>query len=419
MEAAGQSLYTCRSLISHLEQEHAELQDLLDEARGNNASDNTISAIAERAMTYGATVSGLKKREEFLDRRLNHAVKCLQRKKLWAEDSESLMAICEERDMLRERAVLQMISCTMGSKVVSIAGQGELDVNCWKIGIDMAMVECEPELAGTDGLYGPVLETHICRIFADTFMAAYGSKLGQLLESESYTDVILEPLFQKYSRDERFSSLVRSGVKEAVADMISDVLSVPDGPEEKGQADLERELSEARSALADQGKAIEKATAPLHARSEKLARKNADLEAEIAALRSENESLYAALADRDARLSEAAQAMPAGGLPELPEKNVVFAGGHPNMTKKIMQDHPGWVFIGAHDKAFPEFRSPEIIFIWDQHMSHPVWHRIRRLAPPSVPQVFVKSTNLDMLEDEMRRAWAAAAGARQEGGDDA
>lgn len=419
METASQSLYTCRSLISHLEQERAELQDLLDEARGNNASDNTISAIAKHAMTYGATVSGLKKREEFLDRRLNHAVKCLQRKKLWAEDSESLMAICEERDMLRERAVLQMISCTMGSKVVSIAGQGELDANCWKIGIDMAMVECEPELAGTDGLYGPVLETHICRIFADTFMAAYGSKLGQLLESESYTDVILEPLFQKYSSDERFSSLVRSGVKEAVADMISDVLSVPDGSEEKGQADLERELSEARSALADQGKAIEKATAPLHARSEKLERKNADLEAEIAALRSENEGLYAALADRDARLSEAARAMPAGGLPELPEKNVVFAGGHPNMTKKIMQDHPGWVFIGAHDKAFPEFRSPEIIFIWDQHMSHPVWHRIRRLAPPSVPQVYVKSTNLDMLEDEMRRAWAAAAGARQEGGDDA
>lgn len=404
MEAANQSLYTCRSLQEHITEERGGLE-LMREAAEEAGRQEDAGRIMSDIMSYGSALSDLQRREEFLDRRLDHAVKCLIRKKLYAEGAEDLMALCEDRGMLEERAVLQMIRCTMGTRIMAVEKQGELDNNCWKIGIDLAMLECEPELASSDGLYGPVLERNIGRIFADVMLAAYGSKLAQLLESENYRQVIDSALADKYgkNRDEMAEIALPGDIVGYIMDALRDQgLIPPDQPE------LQAQLDDARSKLREQENAMRKAVAPVQAQVDKATSRISELEAELKAANARNEELQAALAERDRKLSENAALVHTANLPQLPDTNVIFAGGHPNMTKKLMQDHPGWTFIDGRDVNFPEFRNPVLIFFWDQHISHPTFHRVRKFAHPSVPQAYLKSTNLDMLEEEMCRAWAAA-----------
>lgn len=403
MEAANQSLYTCRSLLKHLAEDKADLEQLHAEAV-ENGDRREASELMDGIMTYGSTAARLSKREEFLSRRLDHALKCIIRKKLHADDAEGLMALCEDRGMLAERAVLQMVTCTMGNRIVTIAGQDELDDNCWKIGIDLAMMECEPALASSDSLYGPVLERHAGRIFTNAMLAAYGSKMTQLLSTENYRDAVDKEIAKKYATDRDIQDSVSGQIASAIMSII--------GIDDKGlQAEndwLKSQLSEASARLGASDNAIRKAVSPVQARADRAERRAGELEAELRAANARNEQLQDALADRDRKLSDAAARLDAANLPELPEAGVIFAGGHPNMTKKLMQDHPGWTFIDGRDVNFPEFRNPIMIFFWDQHISHPTFHRVRKFAPASVPQAYLKSTNLDMLENEMRGKWALA-----------
>lgn len=406
LKAANRSLYTCRSLQQHIKEEREQLQAARESAGGDAT---LIERIDDSIMEHGRMLATMAPREEFLDRRLEHAVKCLVRKKLYAEGVEDLMALCEERGLLAERGILQMVSCTMGTRIMNVAEQDELDRNCWKIGIDLAMLECEPDLADSDSLYGPVLEHHIGRIFSNTMMAAYGSKLNQMLESENYREAIYGALAEKYRHPD--DGMAEITLPKDLSEMLVEMLSA--GLSEKTVTEqLKDELDAAKTKLADQDNAIRKAVAPVQAQADRAASRIAELETELRAANARSEALQDALSDRDRKLSETAAMLDDAGLPELPESGIIFAGGHRNMTKKLMQDHPGWTFIDGRDVNFPEFRNPVMVFFWDQHISHPTFYRVRKFAPPSVPQAYLKSTNLDMLETEMRKAWAAAGAGR-------
>lgn len=404
MEAANQSLYTCRSLLEHLKEEAADMAKARD-AAAEAGDGRTAASLAIDIMNYGSKAREMGTREEFLDRRLEHALKCLVRKKLYSESAEGLMALCEDRGMLQERMALQMIRCTFGSKIMGIVKEGELDRNCWKIGIDLAMMECEPAVASSDQLYGPVLERHAGRIFTDTMLAAYGSKLSQMLESDNYRDAIYDAIEKKY-KDPR-DGIAEISIPGSIVDFLVTAFR-NDGLIPPEQSELQARLNEAEAKLAGQENAIRKAVAPVQAQADRATNRVSELETELKSANARNEALQDALAQRDRRLSENAAMLEASGLPELPESGVVFAGGHPNMTKKLMQDHPEWTFIDGRDVNFPEFRNPVMIFFWDQHISHPTFHRVRKFAPPSAPQAYLKSTNLEMLETEMKKAWAAA-----------
>lgn len=411
--AADQSLYTCRSLIEHLKSDSQLLKELAEApkiADGDQADVSKANAyLMANVVSYGREINRLEKRAEFLERRLDHAVRALRRKHLYAESAEELLAICEDMGLDKDRAVLQMIRCTMGESIMTVGGTGELDENSWKVGLDLAMLECEPELAASDDLYAPVLERHAGRIFADVMMSAYASKLSQLLATDNYKSAIEQPLMEKYMLDEGF----RNRFSDTIASAIASAMKTLDGEDRDRAAPdpekLKSDLEAARAEIAALKNAESRAVAPVQARADRLEQRLRDLEAENAALKAENEDMYGALEARDRKLSDRASGdRDDGDLPDLPESGVVFVGGHPNMLKKLRKDHPGWTFIGSGDKTADLPAGPSMIFFYDQHLSHPVYHKIRKAAGPSVPKAYLKATNLDMLDAEMRRAWAGA-----------
>ena len=124
---------------------------------------------------------------------------------------------------------------------------------------------------------------------------------------------------------------------------------------------LQKQLNDAQAKLASLKTARDKQTAPLHARIEKLERQNDSLDQELAKLRANNDALLDALAQRDRKLSEyAAREQAPENLPELPGSNIVFAGGHPNMTKKLRQKYPGWTFIEGDEPGFQVFLCGQV-----------------------------------------------------------
>lgn len=413
VDAADRSLYTCRSLLEHLRGEHGTLNALLQADKITDGTESDIQEanayLAAQAMSYGREIRRLEAREEFLEKRMDHAIRALRRKKLYSESAEDLLAICENLGLKQDRAVLQMIRCTMGTGIMTIGASGELDENSWRIGLDMAMLECEPDLAASDDLFATALERHAGQIFADVMMAAYASKLSQLVSTDNYKSAIEKPLMQKYMTDPDFRGRLSDTLAGAIAAAMKDLEDLAPAPGYVDRETLESELETARAEIASLRSAGDKAMAPLQARAERSEQKAKDLEAELSRLQSENEALYDALEKRDRKLSEyASRDQAPENLPDLPGDGVVFVGGHPNMLKKLQQDHPGWTFIASGDKSADPPRNPRLILFYDQHLSHPVYHKIRRAAGPSVPQAYLKSTNLDMLETEMRRAWAAA-----------
>ena len=91
---------------------------------------------------------------------------------------------------------------------------------------------------------------------------------------------------------------------------------------------------------------------------------------------------------------------------ELPESGVLFLGGHTNMVKKLRQIHPGWSYLG--DENIPQLmtdRRVEVCVVWTKHLSHKVTRARNRNIKGHFPIVYVTSTNLELLEKEMRRGY--------------
>lgn len=412
IQAGIQSLYTCRSLQAHMQSEIEVLQKLRDMDKSHDEIsqddiDETNAYLADQIAKHSIELKNLEQREEFLSRRLDHAYKACIRKKLYSDSAEGLLAICENLDLVQDRAVLQVIRCTMGEGIMAIGNTSELDENTWKIGIDLTMIECEPALTSSNELFGLVLQQHAGKIFANVLMAAYASKLSQLVATDNFKSAIERPLAEKYMRDENFRNLFADTVENAVTGALDKYLPTASGPDPEK---LQKQLNDALAELTSLKTAGNKQTAPLHARIEKLEQQNTSLNQELAKLRANNDALLDALAQRDRKLSEyAAQEQKLDSLPELPGSNIVFAGGHPNMTKKLRQKYPGWTFVEGDDPSFQVFlKQPRIVFFWDRYMGHKTYYRIRKFTDPSVPQAYLKSTNLDMLDAEMRKAWAEA-----------
>lgn len=86
---------------------------------------------------------------------------------------------------------------------------------------------------------------------------------------------------------------------------------------------------------------------------------------------------------------------------ELPETGVVFVGGHPNMVKKIAYKHPKWTFIADNISAGLPPKA-EVIFLWTNHLSHPLWYRINEFYHGRESFCYLTATNIDRLYEEMR-----------------
>ncbi len=397
----SRSLWVNQSLIRYMDH---QIRGLAEDASGQE-DENAKWAMLESIREANESVGQMRAQGEFLQKRLDHALKCLRRKGLYAEDLMGLDRICAEKGLVKARGVMQVVRCTMGEDIANVGESGDLDETCWKIGVELAMCQHEPKLFASDALFGTAIEPNYPYIIANTMMAAYGSKLNQLLESDAYFNEVHDLVMEKYLKDPRIMADVlawadrRLHVMDDEKDARIQSLEKNLGSEQEKTKDLSRKLEDAK-----------RAAMPNETALQRLEDRIAALQKELDAKNAENAKYQDALDQRDRVISELSEKEDDGGarIVPLPETGVVFFGGHVNMVKKIRDAHPGWLFVDGTDENFSAFSQPALMFYWDKHMSHPAWQRARRLTGPSTVAVYLKSTNVELLEQEMSRAWSAA-----------
>ena len=398
---ASRSLWVNRSLTNFLTDQINGIRQEMDGTTDEDAQWNLMESIRGAA----ATIVELRQSEAFLEKRLDHAIKRLREKKLYAGDIETLARICVERNLSKARALIQVVRCCMGEDVARVGGQADLDEVSWKIGIEIAMAQHEPELFASRNLFGPRIEDNFQYIAINAMMAAYGAKLNHLLSSDEYLEEIHSMVMDRYLKIPAIAdSIIGWAAKAVEADIKA---------KDEKIAQLEKDLlaeQDKTGSLEEKLKAAEKAAAPNDAAISRLNDKISGLQTDLGTAHEELEKYRNALDQRDRVISELSENTPdrEEDLLPLPEDNVIFFGGHPNMIKKLKDAHPGWQFIDGTNKNFTDFTPPALILFWDKHMVHPAWQRAMRLIGPSTVRVYLKSTNPELLEQEMLRGWTAA-----------
>lgn len=398
---AARSLWVNRSLSDYMADQVKGLKADADAQTDESAKWQLMDSMRQATMT----LAEMKQREDFLDRRLNHAIKCLKRKNLYANDLEELSRICVEKNLAKTRGLIQIVRCCMGEDFARIGTKSDLDEVSWRIGIELAMAQHEPELFASDNLFGPRIEDNYQYIAVNAMMAAHGAKLSQLFESEDYMDEMHSLIMDHYLNHPKIAGSIVEWARKLVQNDIEEDL--------KKLAQTEKALGEERETtekLREQLKAAEKAAAPNQKAAQRLNDRIAALEQELKTAGETIETYRNALDQRDrviSKLSVESDTEDEHLLP-LPEKNVVFVGGHINLARKLKEAHPGWVFVDGTVKAFNEFSPPEIIFLWTKHMAHPVSEKALRMIGPDTIRVYLESTNPELLEREMSRGYTAA-----------
>ena len=91
---------------------------------------------------------------------------------------------------------------------------------------------------------------------------------------------------------------------------------------------------------------------------------------------------------------------------ELPQKGVLFLGGHQNMTKKLRQHFPKWTFISDEQLKRHSNVSQNIVFYWTGHSSHKLMRYIYSKLSPNAMIIYVTATNLTLLITEMQQLYS-------------
>lgn len=87
---------------------------------------------------------------------------------------------------------------------------------------------------------------------------------------------------------------------------------------------------------------------------------------------------------------------------ELPQKGVLFLGGHQNMTKKLRQQFPKWTFVSDDQLKRGGSIKHNIVFYWTGHSSHKMMRYVYSKLPENSSILYVSATNLPLLIKEMQ-----------------
>lgn len=90
---------------------------------------------------------------------------------------------------------------------------------------------------------------------------------------------------------------------------------------------------------------------------------------------------------------------------DLPQKGVLFLGGHQNMTKKLRRHFPRWTFIGDEQLKRYSVTNQRIVFYWTGHSSHKLMQYVYSKLSPNASIIYVTATNLPLLIAEMKRQY--------------
>lgn len=90
---------------------------------------------------------------------------------------------------------------------------------------------------------------------------------------------------------------------------------------------------------------------------------------------------------------------------ELPQKGVLFLGGHQNMTKKLRQQFPKWTYVTDDQLKRCSSINQTVVFYWTKHSSHKMMRYIYSKLPDNASIIYVTATNLPLLIAEMQHTY--------------
>ena len=104
-------------------------------------------------------------------------------------------------------------------------------------------------------------------------------------------------------------------------------------------------------------------------------------------------------------VSVSEEALTENAMDILPQKNILFLGGHANMVKKLRQTFPGWTFLTDDELGSWTGGDCEVIFFWSKHCSHKVMQYVNARKSKQTPYIYVVSTNIERLINEMAQKY--------------
>lgn len=90
---------------------------------------------------------------------------------------------------------------------------------------------------------------------------------------------------------------------------------------------------------------------------------------------------------------------------ELPQKGVLFLGGHQNMTKKLRQQFPKWTYVTDDQLKRCSNINQSVVFYWTKHSSHKMMRYVYSKLPDNASIIYVTATNLPLLIAEMQHTY--------------
>lgn len=89
----------------------------------------------------------------------------------------------------------------------------------------------------------------------------------------------------------------------------------------------------------------------------------------------------------------------------LPQKGVLFLGGHQNMTKKLRQQFPKWTYVTDDQIRRCSSINQTVVFYWTKHSSHKMMQYVYSKLPEDASIIYVTATNLSLLIEQMQTTY--------------
>ena len=89
----------------------------------------------------------------------------------------------------------------------------------------------------------------------------------------------------------------------------------------------------------------------------------------------------------------------------LPQKGVLFLGGHQNMTKKLRQQIPKWTYVTDDQIRRCTSVNQTVVFYWTKHSSHKMMRYVYSKLPEEASIIYVTATNLSLLIEQMQHTY--------------
>lgn len=337
-------------------------------------------------------ITNLKTEYETARKRMDHALAALKRKGLYGESFADLYEIAAKKDLHKPYALLELF---MEHSQYGIVRGKVIDDKTWEAAIELTMLQQEPAIfLDKSIMLAPYLEPHCDALFLNAvFMACFTTIQKRMNEQNDAMDLLNEAA-EGVGGIGNLIAVAKFATVHAVAEKEQMQKSF-----DAKIADLQKQLAKEQERAEKAEKAlrapIERAEATAMSRVEALERELAEKNARIEVL---IERLWDAKYQTQTEEKEAK-------LLDLPEKGVIFIGGHPNMVKHLKNRFPDWRFIDGDDRNFKDLGAPSVIFIWFEHISHPTYHRIMTFAPDACPVRYCNATNQNRLIGEMKQAW--------------